>query len=220
VRAFLILMVLTGCHSLPSGAPLSNTGGILEDDGTARDRRASSDSEPHTDATVAHATTTAVPRALPSAAPDAPSDAGVAPPPSKTTEATKGEPVWPGDYYGSDKLVRHFEEEADDVELDDKAHTRIEQPSPGALLISVVNSASGETICALHATAHGADASLDPGQACFNEEGADASVTSGKVTLAGDRLMLDFSGKVVAEMDDDGDTLEFTLDYHFDGRRR
>jgi hypothetical protein len=69
-------------------------------------------------------------------------------------------------------------------------------------------------------TAHGNDANVDPGQSCFSEEGASATVTTGHASVAGERLQLDFSGKIVTEPDEDGDTIEFELEYHFDGKRR
>jgi hypothetical protein len=48
-----------------------------------------------------------------------------------------------------------------------------------------------------------------------------ATVSDGRASLNGDRLVLDFKGKVVEkEPEDDDDPLEFRLDYHFDGRRR
>ena len=213
-------LLLVACQGLPSSVPLSNTGGVLEDDGTTRDRRPRSE--------VAAATVTApLPTSTPSASAHAPSpraeslpDAGA---PVATASAVDGgvtASAWPGEYYGSDKLVRHFEGDNDDVELDDKAHTRVEEPSPGALVISIVNSASGDTICALKATAHGNEAAIAPGQSCFSEEGASASVNSGHASVTGERLVLDFAGKIVTEPDEDGDSIEFGLEYHFDGKRR
>ena len=49
---------------------------------------------------------------------------------------------------------------------------------------------------------------------------ATASLSHGRASLSGDKLVLDFTGKVEAEADEDGDTIEFGLEYHFDGRRR
>ncbi len=195
-RALSLLGLLLGCQALPSGVPLANTGGVLEDNGTARDRRAQAAPLPSTDAVVSVAPV-GTPRPGPSAVAQALPDAG-APPPTSSEDAGVTVAGWAGDYYGNDKLVRHFEDEPDDVELDDKAHTRVEQRSSDSLVISIVNSASGETICALHATLHGTSASLDSGQSCFGEEGANASVTDGRITRDAERLSLDFSGKVVA----------------------
>jgi len=216
------LALVVACRALPSAVPLSNTGGVLEDTGTDRDRRSETaltagplSTEPK--ASLPAPRTAALPQ-------EAPADAGVAPPP--VAAADGGAPVvtWAGEYYGSDRLARHFEGEPDDVELDDKAHTRVETTSSNALVITIVNSASGEVICALNATVQGGTATLDAGQSCFGDEGSTATVTDGRATLTADRLVLDFDGTVVASTgDDDGtddDTIEFHLDYHFDGRRR
>jgi len=216
-----VVLLLAACEALPSSVPLANTGGVLSDDGTARDRQAG----PALAATPSVVLPSVGPSlaARSSAAPsskDSASDAGTAAPAVAASDAGPGATAWAGDYYGSDKLVRHFEGDSDDVELDDKAHTRVEEPSPGSLLISIVNSATSDTICALKATVKGAEATVNDGQSCFSEEGASASLSGGRATLSGDRLVLDFSGKVEAEADEDGDTIEFGLEYHFDGRRR
>jgi hypothetical protein len=216
-------VVLAGaCRALPSAVPLSNTGGVLEDTGTDRDR------QPQAALALGGNTVEAKPPAAAparvSSTPEAAVDAGAPLAPLAAGDGGTVVAAWAGEYFGSDRLTRRFEGEPDDVELDDKAHTRVEVPSPNALLISIVNSASGETICALHATAQGAGATLDAGQSCFGDEGSTATVTDGRVTLLADRLVLDFSGTVVASTGDDDDTdddsIEFHLDYHFDGRRR
>ena len=210
------------CRELPSSVPLANNGGVLAETGTDRDR------QPQAETSAATAQNEVKPPApQPSKGPppiafETPRDAGAADAAAIGADAGAPTLAWAGDYYGSDRLVRHFDGEADDVELDDKAHTRIEQTGPNALLVSVINSASGEVICALRATVQGASASLDSGQSCFGDEGSTATVTDGHLSLAGDRLVLDFAGKVVENDgdDDDDDSLEFRLDYHFDGRRR
>ncbi len=215
------LLFLAACHELPSGIPLANAGGVMEDTGTERDRRP-----------LAHVDAPALQKepkpSLPSpahgpppVAVEAPLDAGVPDGGVGASDAGSGTVTWAGDYFGSDRLVRHFDGEADDVELDDKAHTRIEQSGTSSLVISIVNSASNDVICSVRASAQGSSASLEPGQSCFGDEGSTATVTDGRVSLSADRLVLDFNGKVVEnDEDDDGDTLEFHLEYHFDGRRR
>lgn len=214
------LVLLVACQALPSTVPLSNTGGVLEDDGTTRDRRPRSELAAASVAAPLPATAPSAAAHTAPARPEPPADAGAPVASASTTDGGIAASAWPGEYYGSDKLVRHFEGDNDDVELDEKAHTRVEEPSPGALVISIVNSATGDTICALKATAHGNDATVDPGQSCFSEEGATASVTAGRASVAGERLTLDFSGKIVTEADEDGDSVEFGLEYHFDGKRR
>jgi hypothetical protein len=209
------------CHELPSGVPLANAGGVLDDTGTERDRRPQAmfdsaavqkEAKPSMASPVHGPPPVVAERPLDAGAPDAAVAAGDA----GTTAV-----VWAGDYLGSDRLVRHFDGESDDVELDDKAHTRVEQSGSGTLVISIINSASSDVICTLRATAQGTTAALEPGQSCFGDEGSTATVTDGHLTLTADRLVLDLDGKVVEnDEDDDGDTLEFRLEYHFDGRRR
>jgi hypothetical protein len=216
------LALLVACGALPSGVPLANSGGVLEDTGTDRDRR------PHPVEGSFVGLGESKPAAAISARAAAPvptetaPDAGAAPAGVAPTDAGVGTMAWAGEYYGSDKLARHFDGEADDVELDDKAHTRIEERTAGALVISIVNSATSDVICALHATAHGAQATLDSGQSCFGDDGSTATVTEGHVSLNADRLTLDFAGRVVENEadDDDAEPAEFRLDYHFEGRRR
>jgi hypothetical protein len=214
--------LLVACRALPSEVPLSNAGGVLEDNGTDRDRRPQSAGTAATQLADSKPAPLATSHAPPLPTVDAPLDGGALASAVASSD-TGAAVVWAGEYYGSDRLVRHFDGEADDVELDDKAHTRVEQTSTAALVISIVNSATGETICALHATVQGTTAALDAGQPCFGDDGSNATVTDGNARASGDRLTLDFDGKVVengGDGDDDDDTIEFHLDYHFDGRRR
>ncbi len=213
-----LVVAFAGCAGLPSSVPLADSGGVLDDTGTDRDRHSSPGLSDPLALASERASLPAPPKPAATAPVEVAADAG-----APASVSADGAPVtahWAGEYYGSDKLVRHFEGDPDDIELDDKAHTRIEEDKPGALVLSIVNSATGETICALRATAHGNEASFDPGQACFGDEGANARLSDGHATLNADRLTLDFKGDVSEEADDDGDTLEFHLEYSFDGSRR
>jgi hypothetical protein len=212
--------LVVACQALPSSVPLSNTGGVLFDTGTDRDKRPQASSSPLSLIEEKRPSASTSIAAPPPSTREATPDAGLPDTSSASGDAGLGTPVWPGEYYGSDKLTRHFDADADDVELDDKAHTRVEEKSSGSLVISIVNSATGELICALRATAQGGQATVDSGQSCFGEEGMTATVTDGRASVSGDRLVLDFNGKVVESDDEDDDPLEFRLDYHFDGRRR
>jgi len=219
--ALALLGLGVACRALPSAVPLSNTGGVLADTGTDRDRRPREAAETTVALGESKPARVISGRALGPSPAESPPDAGA--PDASVTSGDAGTTAgWSGEYYGSDKLVRHFDGEADDVELDDKAHTRVEEPSPGALVISIVNSATSDVICSLRATAHGTEASVEPGQSCFGDDGSTATVTDGRASINGDRLVLDFGGKVVENDDDDDDGTpgEFRLDYHFDGRRR
>ena len=222
VAASLALSFIVACHELPSGVPLANAGGVIDDTGTERDRRPLARADTAAPQKESKPSQPSPARGAPPVALETPLDAGVPDGGVATGDAGSNTPSWAGDYFGSDRLVRHFDGESDDVELDDKAHTRVEQSGTSNLVIAIVNSASNDVICSLHASAQGASASLDPGQSCFGDEGSTATVTDGHVSLSADRLVLDFNGKVVEndEDGDDGETLEFRLEYHFDGRRR
>jgi hypothetical protein len=217
---FGVALAVAACAELPSGVPLANSGGVLEDTGTDRDRHSLAASVSQSVAvTPERASATAASKpAVSSTSEAAAADAGA--PVLPDGDAAPASTHWAGDYYGSDKLVRHFEGDPDDVELDDKAHTRVEENKSGALVISIVNSATGDTICALRATAHGSDASFDPGQSCFGDDGATSRLSEGHASLSAERLSLDFKGDVSEEADDDGDSLEFHLEYSFEGNRR
>lgn len=109
------------------------------------------------------------------------------------------------------------------VEVDERAHTRVEAAGPAAIVISIVNSATGDVICPLHATTAGNRATIRARETCFGSPEQAAIVTDGRATLEGDRLVLDFRGHLDSrgedeEEDDEGGPEEGT--YHFEGRRR
>jgi hypothetical protein len=134
------------------------------------------------------------------------------------------EPTWPGEYYGSVRFAWRGADGREMVEVDDRAHTRVESAGPKSVVISVVNSATGEVICPLKASTAGNRATIRPGETCFGSPGQAAIVTDGRATLEGDRLVLDFRGYLEPagdeeeEEDDEGAREEGT--YHFEGRRR
>lgn len=220
-RALLVAAgVVAACRALPSAVPLADSGKDSAPSGANdRDRRSISTRDDGEGGGAAdEAVVTAEPKSPTVVA--AAADAGMPESGSAPAGDSGATPQWPGEYYGSDRFVRRIDSEPDDVQTDDKAHTRVEQPSPSALLISVVNSASGDVICALRAglSRDGAsEATLESGQSCFAGEGVEARVTSGRATITGDLLTLDFEGTVESEDDDEGSGRD---SYHFEGRRR
>jgi hypothetical protein len=206
-------VVLFACQALPSAVPLADTGGTLASAArTDRDRRGDAKDvgaagaglaqEVVVQAETPKAAETAAAAGTPSALPSLP--------------AADPAPKWPGEYVGSDRLVRKFEDGPDDVQLDDKARTRVEQPSSGSLVISIINSASGDVICPLRASVSGNRATLEAGQTCFGEEDSGARISEGHATLEGDRLVLEFEGSIEETDDAPGERDS----YRFDGRRR
>jgi hypothetical protein len=196
--------------------PLSDTGGALVTPGAnERDRRSVSLAEESGGAGSLDEIEV-VAEAKPAQAAAVASDAGALDAGGEAKGETGAAPEWPGEYYGNDRFVRRYASRPEEVQVDDKAHTRVEQPSPSSLVISVVNSLSGDVICALKAGVRGAEATLESGQSCFADENVEAEVTSGRATLKGDLLTLDFEGEIEGE-DGEGDAKD---SYHFEGRRR
>lgn len=222
VRALVpALLVAFACRALPSATPLEDSGSS-ERAVASRDRRgAVARSEAGaagvTDEIAVTADASAAPPGTGSAHGSSTSDAGTtdagsAVPSADATAAVK----WPGEYVGNDRFVRRFDGGEEDVQLDDKARTRVEEPSPSALVISIINSATGDVLCALKASASGNQATLATGQLCFGDEDGGVELTGGRATLQGDRLVLDFEGRVVIE---DGET-SVEGSYHFEGLRK
>jgi hypothetical protein len=206
-------VVLFACQALPSAVPLADTGGTLASAArTDRDRRG--DAKDVGDAGAGPAQEVVVKADTPKAA----ETAAAAGTPSALPSLPAAEPAlkWPGEYVGSDRLVRKFEDGPDDVQLDDKARTRVEQPSSSSLVISIINSASGDVICPLRASVSGNRATLEAGQTCFGEEDSGARISEGHATLDGDRLVLEFEGSIEKTDDAPGERDS----YRFDGRRR
>jgi hypothetical protein len=136
------------------------------------------------------------------------------------------EPTWPGEYYGRDRFAWRGADGREMVEVDERAHTRVEADGPAAIVISIVNSASGDVICPLRATTAGNRATIRPRETCFGTGDQAAVVTDGRATLDGDRLVVDFRGQIEPSMragdDEDEDEEDGNEEgtYHFEGRRR
>jgi hypothetical protein len=220
LRRFVIAtLVVAGCQRLPSLAPLSDSGGSTLEPSARIDRRASgARAEPDPSEDEASAAEEFVVTASPAA--DLPAvDAGVATGAAMGAADAGPEPAWPGEYYGSDRFAWRGPDGREMVEVDDRAHTRVESAGGKAIVISIVNSASGDVICPLRATTGGDRATVRAGETCFGSPDQPAIVSDGRATLEGDRLVLDFRGRLDSSGDDDEDEGgEGT--YHFEGRRR
>jgi hypothetical protein len=210
--AWLAFVLLFACQTLPTAVPLADTGGSLVAARPDRDRRADASQvgaagagpmqEVVVKADAPKAAETTLDAGTPAALPSAP-----------VSEATAR---WSGEYVGSDRLVRKFEDGPDDVQLDDKARTRVEQPTPSSLVISIINSATGEVICPLRANVSGNRATLETGQTCFGEDDSGARISEGHAVLDGDRLVLEFEGSIEETDENPGERDS----YRFDGTRR
>lgn len=215
------LLVAAGCQRLPSLVPLSDSGETLSAPSTHVDRRSSNTGDEGEDEDEEDAEEMVVTAELPAVAPV--SDAGVAAdagPAEATADAGAAtEPSWPGEYYGSDRFAWRGPDGEEMVEVDDRAHTRVEAAGPKAIVISIVNSATGEVICPLRAATAGNRAMILPRETCFGSPDQEAVVTDGRAALEGDRLVLDFKGHIETEDDEDED-FGGEGTYHFEGRRR
>jgi hypothetical protein len=206
-------VLLFACQTLPSAVPLADTGGTLANAArTDRDRRAdTSDLAAAGAASVQEVVVKAdAPKAAETAAAAGTSSA------LPSVPAADAAPKWAGEYVGSDRLLRKFEDGPDDVQLDDKARTRVEESSTSSLVISIINSASGDVICPLRASVSGNRATLEAGQTCFGEEDSGARISQGHATLDGDRLVLEFEASIEETDDAPGERDS----YRFDGTRR
>lgn len=222
-RLPLALVLLASCQRLPSLTPLADSGGADVAPSSRVDRRAlgggsnvdeQEAEEDGAEEFVVTAQVTGVELGVPDAG--AATD-GAAPP------ADAGpEPTWPGEYYGSDRFAWRGADGREMVEVDDRAHTRVETNGPKAIVISIVNSATGDVICPLNATTSGNRATIQRRETCFGSPDQAAIVTDGRATLDGDRLVLDFRGHLdsTGEDDEDEEGGREEGSYHFDGRRR
>jgi hypothetical protein len=220
-RLALALLVVAGCQRLPSLVPLSDSGGTELDPSARVDRRASgtgvsveeADAD-EDDADEFAVTVQASQGEL--ATPDGGTVTDAAVPAGDAGVA----PSWPGEYYGSDRFAWRGADGREMVEVDDRARTRVETDGPTAVVITIVNSATGDVICPLHATTAGNRATIRPRETCFGSAEQPAIITDGHATLEGDRLVLDFRGHLDSSGGDDDDGGPEQGSYHFEGRRR
>jgi hypothetical protein len=227
MKLFLALLLAAGCQRLPSLVPLEDSGVSDVEPSTRVDRRSvgeatrpAAEAEEEDDADEIVVTAQAMPAGA------ATLDGGVATDAATSSTDAGSEPTWPGEYYGRDRFAWRGADGREMVEVDDRAHTRVEAAGPGAIVISIVNSGTGDVICPLRATTTGNRATIEPRETCFGAPDQAAVVTDGVATLEGDRLVLDFRGHLEAPGDDgddedeDGKRGNEEGTYHFEGRRR
>ncbi|MEO8184891.1 MAG: hypothetical protein ABI895_39285 [Deltaproteobacteria bacterium] len=148
---------------------------------------------------------------------DKPSDSAGAEP----RASGKGTPAFAGLFAGKDVAIYRIAGIPERQELDDKAKIRIESDSPTQLRIALINSADGSDMCKLSAEIQGNSALLAGGQPCFSSEGEGAihaELTSGTLTLNGDRLSMNAEGTLSVALAED--ELEGDLSYSFKGKRQ
>ncbi len=135
--------------------------------------------------------------------------------------ASADAPAFVGLFAGRDVAVFRISGQPEREELDEKAKIRIESDSPTQLRIVLINSTDGSDLCELSAEAKGNSAQLDGGQPCFTAEGdgaIQAEMTSGTVTLSGDRLSMTAEGTLSGRLGDQ--EFDGSLSYSFKGRRQ
>ena len=221
-----VVLLVAACRALPSTVPLSDSAPPDTDDWVPSRRALAvaddGDSGDDEDDDAVDADEIAVTASGPdkngSSAAEKPAETASA----EAGDAGVGEAAWPGEYFGSDRFVWRGADGREAVEVDDRAHTRVERGGSSGLVITIVNSMTGEDICALDAAASGKEARVREGESCFGSPGREAIVTDGLATLEGDRLVLDFKGRIEAGDEDDEEEEAGAEEgaYHFDGRRR
>jgi hypothetical protein len=145
-------------------------------------------------------------------------DAGVPEAGVASSDAGDAGSLWAGEYFGKDRHASRISGKTEEVELDDKAHTRVEETAPGVALISLVSSASGEVICAMKHRVTGERAELVPGEFCPPLRLMSPLTVEGRAKLDGDALVVDLEGHGRFPVGDE--SIDFDVEYHFEGKRR
>jgi len=213
--ALVVVSLAFACGALPSAIPLADVGkgrefedGALSRNRVAPERKSriidSDSSDFDADETIA------VVAADAGDAGDAGAlDAGVA-----TSDAGEAGLRWAGEYFGNDRHATRISGKTEDLELDDKAHTRVEEPTPGVALISLVSSASGEVICSMKNRVTGNRAELEPGESCPPLRLLSPLTLEGSDKLDGDTLVVELEGRGSFPAGD------VEVEYRFEGKRR
>jgi hypothetical protein len=218
-RALVFWCLVVGCRALPSSTPLADTGeGRSVDDGAlSRNRVPLSGHSPKSDDSDDDFSRAEDSVTIVAAAGDA-GDAGTSDAGALPSDAGDAAGLWAGEYFGSDRHKTRLSGQPERVELDDKAHTRVEEPAPGSLLISLVSSSDGKVICGMKARATGNRAELEPGESCAPLDLRPPLALTGKAELSGDELELDLEGHGEFPIGDD--SIKVDVEYHFEGKRR
>jgi hypothetical protein len=213
--ALVVFLLALACRAVPSAIPLADIGEgrEVEDGALSRNRVAPADRKFGSDESESFDLdadeTIAVVAGVAGDAGDAGApEGGVA-----TSDAGAGLP-WAGEYFGKDRHETRIAGRTEDVELDDKAHTRVEQSTPDVALISLVSSAGGEVICSMKNRVTGDRAELEPGESCPPLRLLPPLTLKGSAKLDGDRLVVDLEGHGTFPAGD------VDVAYHFEGQRR
>jgi hypothetical protein len=121
---------------------------------------------------------------------------------------------WTGDYVGSDVFEQRVKGQLFQRLEDPNARTRVEAGKDKELLVTIVDSSTGEPMCTLTATLEGARATFVAGQTdCFS------SITKpgGWLTLQGEELELELELSSPMQVEDD--VIDIDSRYWFKGRR-
>jgi len=221
LRSALVLAFAFGaCRALPSAIPLADTGearafdeGALGRNRVSLSERLGRGSESDDDSSFDADETVEIVASVPDAGDAGAVDAGVL-----ASDSDAGGGRWAGEYFGSDRHVLRASGESDKIEVDDKAHTRVDEPSPGVAVVSLVSSSDGQVICALRTKVTGNRAELEAGAACPALFLMPPLAVEGSVELEGDTLEIDLEGH--GEFPAGSDTIEMGVEYHFEGKRR
>jgi hypothetical protein len=214
--ALSVFLVVGACRALPSASPLADVGEGREfEDGAlsinrvaSPDRKSGFDDSDSSDLD-ADETISVVAAGRVDAG-----DAGVPEAGLLTSDAGDGGPRWAGEYFGKDRHTTRISGKTEDEELDDKAHTRVEETAPGVALISLVSSASGEVICSMKHRATGNRAELEPGESCPPLRLLAPLTLEGTAKLEGDTLVVSLQGRGTFPAGD------VEVEYSFEGKRR
>jgi hypothetical protein len=221
LRSALVFLALAfACRALPSAVPLADTGegrafdeGALGRNRVALERKSGGDDSDSFDMDSDETITVVAAVDAGDAGDAGAPEAGIA-----SSDAGDTGTRWAGEYFGKDRHEERISGRPEKVELDDKAHTRVEEPVPGVALITLVSSASGEPICSMRHRMTGDRAELESGQSCAPLSLMPPLTLTGSAKLAGDSLVLDLEGHGRFPAGDE--TIDLDVQYHFEGKRR
>jgi hypothetical protein len=218
-RALASLVLFSACRAVPSATPLADTGdsrsfeeGALSRNRIPRAERATRPGDEKDELTDVDETIVIAEAAVDAGDAGTP-DAGLA-----LGDAGTPGSAWAGDYFGSDRHVTRATGIPEKVELDDKAHTRVAEPSPGVVVFSLVSSGDGSVICSLKARATGNRAEVEPGESCGGLFLMPPLAVEGSAKLDADELELELEGH--GEFPGEDRPIAMDIEYHFDGKRR
>jgi hypothetical protein len=151
------------------------------------------------------------------AAAESPGPAASASAPSSAPKAA----TFKGLYAGTDIATYRFDGRPDQRQEDDKAKIRVEADGDDAISIVIINSDTGEDMCALSASISGKVATVTSSEPCFtnpDDDSVSAMITEGRATLKDDELKITAEGTMSVNLADQ--SFSGTLSYTFKGKRQ